>query len=181
LRRAALATVLCALGAPASAEPLPPDLFAGYSFLDLDDVSRHGANVALGFRLFGAVSAFVDAGAHWGSDASLDRADLTAMAGPGVRFGKPGRTVLFARVLAGLVRDRASVSVLDVDISESSSRFGVLAGGGIDVPVASRWALRAQGDYLWNDVPDEDAALDGGSSSGFRVSAGIVYRFGQAR
>jgi hypothetical protein len=42
------------------------------------------------------------------------------MAGPGVRFGKRTGTVIFVRVLAGLVRDRASIAVLDVDISESN-------------------------------------------------------------
>ena len=78
------------------------------------------------------------------------------------------------RALAGLVKDRASITVLDVDISESSSRFGVLAGGGIDFPITKKLALRAQGDYLWNDVGEDS------KSSGFRASAGIVYRFGIA-
>ena len=145
----------------------------------MDEVSRHGANLALGVRLFGPVAGFVDTSAHWGGDASLGSSDLTAMAGPGVRFGKPGRSVVFARVLAGLVRDRWSVSVLDVSISESMSRFGLLAGGGVDFPVAKRLALRAQADYLWNDVPPEDE-FAGLTSSGFRASAGIVYRFGTA-
>jgi len=82
------------------------------------------------------------------------------MAGPGFRFGSRGGSVLFARVLAGLVRDRASIQVLDVSISEGESRFGILAGGGIDFRVAKKLALRAQGDYLWNDVSS-------GQSSGF--------------
>ncbi len=162
-----------ALAAPvAASEGQGTDLFAGYSFAKVDDVSRNGANLAVGFDLFGPVDGFVDASAHWGSSEGTSLDDLTVMAGPGVRFGKRGKTVVFVRALAGLVRDRASITVLDVDISESSSRFGVLAGGGVDVPVAKRLALRAQGDWLWNDVPE------GSRSSGLRASAGIVWRFG---
>jgi hypothetical protein len=100
--------------------------------------------------------------------------DLTLMAGPGVRFGKRGGTVFFVRALAGLVQDHGAISVLDVDISETSRRFGALGGGGVDVRVASTLAVRLQGDYLWNDV-------EVGKSSGFRASAGVVYRFGSAR
>ena len=161
------------LAAPlAAAEGQGTDLFAGYSFAQVDDVNRHGANLAFGFDLLGPIDGFVDASAHWGSSEGTSLDDLTLMAGPGVRFGNRGKLVVFARALAGLVRDRASITVLDVDISESSSRFGVLAGGGVDVPVAKRLALRAQGDWLWNDVPE------GSESSGFRASAGIVWRFG---
>lgn len=162
-----------------AADRLPADLFAGYSFAQIDDVNRHGVNLASGFHILGPLSGFVDASAHWGSDESLDRADLTLMAGPGVRFGKPGGIAFFVRGLAGLVTERASVAVLDVDISESSSRFGVMAGGGVDVPFAARWAVRVQGDYLWNDVADAEG-LDGSAAkkSGFRASAGVVYRFG---
>jgi opacity protein-like surface antigen len=164
-----------ALAVPvAASEGQGTDLFAGYSFAKIDDVNRNGANAAVGFDLFGPVDGFVDASAHWGSSEGTSLDDLTLMAGPGVRFGRRGKLVVFARALAGLVRDRASISVLDVDISESSTRFGVLAGGGVDVPVAKRLALRAQGDWLWNDVPE------GSKSSGFRASAGIVFRFGVA-
>ena len=162
-----------ALAAPvAASEGQGTDLFAGYSFAKIDDVNRNGANAALGFDLFGPIDAFVDASAHWGSSEGTSLDDLTLMAGPGVRFGKRGRAVVFVRALAGLVQDRASITVLDVDISESSSRFGVLAGGGVDFPVARKLALRAQGDWLWNDVPE------GSKSSGLRASAGIVWRFG---
>lgn len=187
-RRAAGLAVLAisfASTAPAFAvERLPADLFAGYSFAQIDDVSRHGASLAVGFRVFGPLSGFVDASAHWGSQGELGRSDLTLMAGPGVRFGKPGGIVFFVRGLAGLVTDRASIAVLDVEISESDSRFGVMAGGGVDIPFATRWAVRAQGDWLWNDLPEGIATpppgggeYGGPKKTGFRASAGIVWRF----
>jgi hypothetical protein len=186
-RAAALAILaVFASAAPALAiDRLPADLFAGYSFAQIEDVSRHGANVAVGFHVFGPLSGFVDASAHWGSQDSLGRADLTLMAGPGARFGKPGGIAFFFRGLAGVVTDRASIAVLDVDISESDSRFGVMAGGGVDIPFASRWGVRAQGDWLWNDLPEGIATpppggggYSGPKKAGFRASAGIVYRFG---
>ena len=165
---------LAALLAPiaSAGEKLPVDLFGGYSYMKLSDESRNGADAALGFALAGPVSAFLDASAHWASVDGVDLSDWTLMAGPGMRFGKAGGTVLFVRALAGLVKDRASIKVLDVDIGEGSSRFGVLAGGGVDLRVARSWAVRVQGDYLWNDAPE------GVKTSGFRGSAGLVYRFG---
>ena len=138
VKRLPVVVAVLALAAPlAAAERQGTDLFAGYSFSKVDDVSRHGGNLALGFDLFGPIDGFVDASAHWGSAESTSIDDLTLMAGPGVRFGKRGGTLVFARVLAGLVKDRTSITVLDVDISESRSGFGLLAGGGVDVPITA--------------------------------------------
>jgi opacity protein-like surface antigen len=173
LLRALTPLALLALSVPCHAgESQGTDLQAGYSFARIDDGDRHGANGALGFDLFGPIDGFVDVASHWGTKDGTDLSDLTLMAGPGLRFGKRGGTVVFVRALAGLVEDRASIAVLDVDISETSSRFGVLGGGGVDVRIAHRLALRLQGDYFWNDVPE------GGKASGFRAGAGLVYRFG---
>jgi len=163
-----------AAGPAAAGENHGTDFFAGYSFAQIQDSNRNGANLALGFDLVGPLSGFVDTSFHWGSQEGVSLNDLTLMAGPGLRFGKRGGTVFFVRALAGLVQDKGTIGVLDVDISETSKRFGVLGGGGVDFRVASTLAVRLQGDYLWNDV-------DEGKSSGFRASAGIVYRFGSAR
>jgi len=187
----------CALGlllAPSAAvaDGHGSDLFAGYSYLKLDETSRHGADLALGFDLVGPLSGFVDASAHWGSESGVSLSDLTLMAGPGVRFGRRGSTVFLLRVLAGVVRDRTSIGIFDVDISESSTSFGVLAGGGVDVRVSSALAVRLQGDYLGLDAAAGGASCAPGSSScddtggggwrsGYRLSAGVVYRFGSAR
>ena len=104
----ALASLLLAARPLAAGEPLGTDLFGGYSYLKLDDSSRHGANLAVGFRAFGPVAGFVDVSSHWGSEEGVSLNDLTLMAGPGVRFGKRGGTLFFVRALAGLVRDKAT-------------------------------------------------------------------------
>ena len=180
LRRASLLplTVLACLApaaAASAADRLGSEAFLGYSFARIDDVDRHGVNAGLCFDLVGPLSAFVDASAHWGNREGTSRSDLTAMAGPGLRIGKRGGTVFFVRALAGLVRSRASIGVLDIDISETDDRLGVLAGGGVDVPLTGRLVVRAQGDYLWNDVD-----LDG-ASGGFRASLGVVFHVGRRR
>lgn len=182
----ALASLLLAARPLTAGEPLGTDLFGGYSYLKLDETSRHGVNFALGFRAFGPVAGFVDLSSHWGSQGGVSLDDLTLMAGPGVRFGKRGGTIFFVRALAGLVRDNATISVLDVDISEGSSNFGVLGGGGVDFRVTKKLAGRVQADYAWEHVTEGPPPTPAGvvgqetsrSATGFRVSAGIVYRFG---
>jgi len=189
-----LAVLLAAAGPAAAGEPLGTNLFGGYSYLKLDESSRHGANLALDFRAFGPVAAFVDLSTHWGSEEGVSLNDLTLMAGPGARFGSRWGTAFFVRALAGLVRDKGTISVFDVDIAESDSRFGVLAGGGVDFRMTKKLAARIQADYLWSSAPEGLASCPpppsgGGSgscsdtssdSSGFRVSAGVTYRFGNA-
>lgn len=167
--RFAAALVLALVPLPATAGD-GPDLAAGYSMLQLDDQTRHGVSGALSFPAFGKVRLWLDAATH---EASVDGVDLTTsslMAGPGLRFGK-GRARVFVRAMAGLLRDRASISVFEADISETESGLGVLAGGGVDVRLARRIDLRLQGDYLWRDSEQ-------GESGGVRGGAGFVYRFG---
>ncbi len=168
----ALLALVVAGGSAQAGERLGTDVFAGYSFARIDEVGRHGGDAWIGFDLVGPFAGFVDASAHWGQGTGLDRSDLTLMAGPGVRFGKRGGTVFFVRALAGVLRERASIGVLDVDISESTNRLGGMGGGGVERRIAKRWAACLTGDFLWNN------AKDGGKKSGFRASAGIVRRFG---
>ena len=174
LLRLTLLGIGLAAGPAAAGEGHGSDLFGGYSLAKIGDTARHGGSLALGFDLFGPLSGFVDTSAHWGSESGVNLSDLTLMAGPGLRFGGRGGTVFFVRVLAGLVQDKGSISILDVEISETSRRLGILAGGGVDFRMNSSLAARLSGDYLWNDVNE-------GKASGFRVSAGVVYRFGSSR
>ena len=110
-----------ARGRPAAAgERHGTDLFAGYSFAKIDDVEpprrQPGRSASTSSARSPASSTRAPTGA---ASEGVSLNDLTLMAGPGVRFGKRGGTVFFVRALAGLVQDKASISVLDVDISES--------------------------------------------------------------
>ncbi len=166
------AALLLALSVPLRAEGQGTELFGGYSYASIDDASRHGGHAAVAFDLRSPLGLKVDLSAHFGSAEGTDLSDLTLMAGPVFRLGRGG-TVFFLHALAGLYRERASISVFEVTISESESRFGTLFGGGLDLRIARRWAVRLEGDYLWS-------RKDGASASGVRVSAGIVFRPGGA-
>jgi opacity protein-like surface antigen len=147
------------------------DAFAGYSALASDGETRHGAHAALGWGVSGRIDLLLDVSRHQGSDAEgTDVSVLSLMAGPRVTFGG-GRLRPFVHVIGGVVRSKASVSVFDIEISESSSDFGGAAGGGFDVGFDNRWALRLAGDYRVVKVDDETAGDP-------RFSAGVVYRFG---
>lgn len=169
-RRALLASLILALVPGPAAAGDGPDLAAGYSMLQIDDQTRHGVSGALSFRAFGKVRLWLDGATQAGSAGGVDLTTNWLMAGLGTRFG-PGRTRVFVRAVAGLLRDRASISVFDADIAETESGLGVLAGGGVDVRLARRIDLRVQGDYLWRDS-------DPGDGGGVRAGVGFVYRFG---
>lgn len=174
--RSARILLLAGLAAGSAAAPAMasdrdgPIAFGGYSFARLDDADRHGIHTGASFALAGRLSLFLDVSSHRGSREGASLSDLTAMLGPGMRLGR--KPAFFVRALGGLVRSRASIEVLDVDISETDDRLGLLAGGGIDVPVGRRLMVRAQGDYLWSHVGEE------GKAGGFRASLGLAYSFG---
>ena len=145
------------------------DIFAGYSMLASDGETMHGGHAALGWGISGRIGLLLDVSAHQGSDAEgTDVSVLSLMAGPRVTFGA-GRLRPFVHVIGGVVRSKASVTVFDIEISESSTDFGGAAGGGFDF--GDRWALRLAGDYRVVKLEDETA-------SDPRFSAGVVYRFG---
>jgi opacity protein-like surface antigen len=168
------AVLLVAMGpvaAPAQDAP-KGDVFGGYSMLVSDGETMHGWHAALGWGLSGRIGLLLDASGHQGSDAEgTDVSLLSLMAGPRVGFGS-GRLRPFVHVIGGIVRTKASVSVFDVEISESSTDFGGAAGGGFDLGSGERWALRLAGDYRVVKVGDETARDP-------RFSAGVAYRFGR--
>jgi opacity protein-like surface antigen len=151
------------------------DVFGGYSFersksADGPSVNRHGWNASVAIGLTGPVSLVADAGGHYGSSEGVDGSQLTLMAGPRVSFLRGDKYSPFVQALAGLLRETASVQVLDVTISESENRLGMLFGGGLDVKVSGRWIVRLEGDY-------ERSSKSGDSRSGFRLGVGAAYRF----
>ena len=170
--RLAAALVAAVGSTAASAQDAPKgDAFAGYSMLARDGETLHGWHAALGWGLTRRIGLLFDVSGHKGSDVEgTDVSLLSLMAGPRVTFGG-GRLRPFVHVLGGIVRTKASVSVFDVEISESSTDFGGAAGGGFDLGFGDRWALRLAGDYRVVKVGEETARDP-------RFSAGVAYRFG---
>jgi opacity protein-like surface antigen len=164
VRRIVLA-VLSSLALTVSAEP--GDLFGGYSFersksAGGPSVNRHGWNVSAAVPLTGPVSLVADAGGHYGSSEGVDTRQLTLMGGPRVSFLRGDKYSPFVQALFGLWRETASVKVLDVTISESENRLGMLFGGGLDVKVGGQWLVRVGGGY---------------ERSCFRAGVGAAWRF----
>jgi opacity protein-like surface antigen len=167
----AAAALLCALGpATASAQDAwKRDAFAGYSLLATDGESRHGWLAALGLGLSGRLGLLLDASGHEGSFEGTDISTLSFMAGPRLALGG-GRLRPFVHVIGGLVRTKAGIRVFDVEITESATDFGGAAGGGLDLGLGERWALRLAADYRVVRVED-------GTATDPRFSAGVAYRF----
>jgi hypothetical protein len=169
MKKLLLAAVLACVSRPVCAqEPARSDLFFGPSYLHVEDESLYGGAVAYTryfSRSFGIV---LDGSYHVGSNESLDSNELNLSAGPRYAFNRAGSACFFVQALFGLRRDGTSLTILDVTISENDSRLGMAAGGGVDVRLSPKWALRLAGDYLYSK--SEGETLDG-----FRVSAGVTY------
>ncbi|HET7745826.1 MAG TPA: outer membrane beta-barrel protein [Vicinamibacteria bacterium] len=161
-----------ALAAPAGAQDSRLDLGVGYSMVPADDVTLHGWQASIGWPLSSRVAIVADLSGHYGSLDGTDVSDFMAMAGPRLSLLGGNRVSPFVHVLAGIVRSKASVSVFEVDIAESSTEFGGVAGGGLDIRMGDSWGLRLQGDMRVVKVEDETATDP-------RIGAGVVFRFGK--
>lgn len=164
--------LLLALGLPLPvlAQDAPrAEVSGGYAYSRIDKVNLHGGygalDVALG-RSFGLeVQGAFQSGGVDGTD--VDRATL--LAGPRFAWRRGGVTP-FVHALGGVVRDSSGLDVFDVSIRVKDTNAAGVLGGGVDVPLGSRWAVRLQADYL----------LQGGEgdSEATRAAVGLVYRVG---
>jgi outer membrane protein OmpA-like peptidoglycan-associated protein len=155
--------------------PSRVDIFTGYSWLHPGYntlVPNAQENIARGYT----VSSTFFFNRHVGL--SVDTADhlgcccptiLTITGGPTVRFPMEHATVFF-HALGGLHR-MALLAPFGVDNS-----IGVIAGGGLDVPVLRHVSLRlAQVDYEW---ANHSYGVLQPTLNGVRLSAGIVWQLG---
>lgn len=162
--------VLAAAAAPAAAADSPPaELFAGYSYTKNGNESLSGGDVSLAIRLTRWIGVEADVSAHYGSSLGTHDSRLFFMGGPRFAYRGTGFTV-FTHYLAGGARTGSGISVLGVDITQKRTDFAMAFGGGVDVALSDRWAVRAQGDYAL-------IRGDGATDKEPRLSVGFVYRF----
>lgn len=176
-----VAVAVLALAAPATAQNAPKgDLALSYSVLydkELpNDVSGASGWFPTGWvasgavRVTGNLSLVGEIGANYqpltyqGVDVTLN---VTSYLG-GVRYtAKAGPRVLpFIQMLFGLARANASA----MGVSASDDAFAAQIGGGADVGVSRKLAVRLQGDY-------RAIRAHGSAGNEFRVAAGVVYHF----
>ncbi len=177
----ACAVVLLAL-VPATAfsqETAPPkvDIFGGYAFADpgkttVNDIPLKNVPPGWGAaftynatRVFGLT---FDTGAHYGDQF---RTGIIAF-GPRLKFPS-SKAAPFVEALFGLHR----LTFLGLD---PNNDIGVVAGGGLDIPVHRRIDLRVfQADYVWGRHNFSPLVPSPISLNGSRLRSGIVFKFGQ--
>jgi outer membrane immunogenic protein len=118
---------------------------------------------------------------QYASNISGTGADLTLtsyLAGPRYTWTHAGRFAPFAQVLVGAAHAGGALSPGSSGLPGSANAFAMTAGGGVDVGITRRFALRAfEADYYLtrfdNGVNDHQNNL--------RIGIGLVVRFGAAR
>jgi hypothetical protein len=180
----ALVTVTAARHASAQQQqqPSPIEIYGGYSFLQDPgnsvlavtagaDQFRAGWIAGVARPLSSWLAIVGEASGHYKQRQSLDdtvRLSFHAlMAGPRAS-ARLGRLTEFAQVLAGAAHGQASAFGIEV----ATTALSVQPGGGVDVPIGSRWAARLEIDYRWIR-----SSRDGReSASQLRASAALVFR-----
>ena len=169
------------LAAPAMAQNAPKvDVAASFSALFDKELSTDlpGANgwlpsgwlVSGAARVIGNLSLVGEVGANYSSvsTAGIDMSLSVFSALGGVRYtAKAGPRVLpFVQLLFGLARLHADA----MGIGISDNEFATQVGGGVDVAISPKLAVRLQGDY-------RALRSQYGAGNEFRLATGIVYHF----
>ena len=128
-----------------------------------------GWNASVAGRLFWRVSLVADFAGHYGQEYRVvDNHVHTFLSGPRVSL-RNGRIAPFVHALFGVSRLRSDSG----GPIWSDSAFTLAAGGGVDLRLMRHWSARiVQIDYLRR-------AFFGEPPHAGRLSAGVVYRFGE--
>lgn len=99
----------------------------------------------------------------------------TFTAGPQLSI-RQDRVTAFAHALFGGAHIREDLFIFNTTLPPaariSSTNFAFLVGGGADITLSHRFAVRIQPDYLKTEIL-------GRRQNNFRASTGLVFRFGQ--
>jgi opacity protein-like surface antigen len=169
------------------------DLYGGYAQLRSDvpprvllDRGSQGWGAAVAVNVNGWLGLEGAAGGHYGSaiHTGLAGPSFTGgsmmptvyyfLAGPELTFHLGDRVAPFVHALFGVARERVGDMGVDFVTPDSRTGFASEWGGGLDVTLHDRWALRLiEADYL------RTSAL-GTRQDDVRLSAGIVLRLARA-
>lgn len=103
-----------------------------------------------------------------GTEAGTNVSAQTFTYGPVFSYRRFDRVTPFAHIQLGAVHASAGY----LDISESAFKFAATAGGGADVTLTDRVAVRVQGDYLLTRFLNT-------SQNNIQLTAGLVIRIGK--
>ena len=161
------------ISALAMSQELPKaEVFGGYSW---SGGNFHGWNATLTGNINKRFGIVADFSGHYGSELGLVRVDQHAhsfLFGPRVSFrGK--RLTPFVYGLCGATRFAESAVISGQRLSAVSNGFSLAIGGGLDVKVNDRLAIRAfQLDYFRPIVNDEP-------NNRGRLAFGVILRLGK--
>jgi hypothetical protein len=117
---------------------------------------------------FGGV---LDFSTHFGTDNHLKTNAQTISYGPVFSYRKAKIIVPFAHAMVGVERGGTNY----LNISQPEERLAVLAGGGLDVKLLPRIALRLiQVDYVYSGFSNN-------RQDNLRFSAGVVFLLGKKK
>ena len=189
LRCSCVLLLLALVNLPLLAQETPVvEVFGGYSYNNFDYASTNmnGWNTAISWNANRWLSFVADFSGHYSGDRftvtippdppikfRTHRAQHTFLFGPRFSFRQDKRFTPFLHGLFGVGRFRLDTSPGVFDIHRTG--LGVSLGGGVDVNVNSRLAVRVvQADLqiLRTDII---------SPHNFRYSAGLVFRFGRQK
>ena len=173
MRKLFLAVAFVLVCVPARAQDIPSvEIFGGYSYLHREDANlKLGWNLAVDWSFGKTFMAVLDESAQYGTLDGVSVRQFWVSAGPAVAFGRDKRAAVFVHAFAGLIRSIGVVDVEGVSISVQENDFGTMFGGGTDIKMSRKVAFRLQGDY-------EIVFRSEGNETGYRLSAGIVFRMG---
>jgi opacity protein-like surface antigen len=169
---------------------------AGFPF-STDPAAGNGSGVLNGWNFSAAVNAnrwmgvVADFGGYYGSPTKgtlfkpancvLCTSNFTGIlhnmhtftAGPQLSI-RQDKVTVFAHALFGgaHIREDLIINIPPPATKISSTNFAFLVGGGVDIALSHRFAVRIQPDYLKTEIL-------GRSQNNFRASAGLVFGFGQ--
>jgi len=153
-------------------EALKAEVFGGYSW---SGGNFHGWNTSVTGNINKRLGIVADFSGHYGSDPGIVRVNQHAhsfLFGPRVAFRGKRLTPFFYGVF-GATRFAESAVISGQRLSHVSTGFSLAVGGGLDVKVNDRIAIRAfQLDYFRPIVNDEP-------SNRGRLAFGVVLRLGK--
>ena len=170
-----ISALMLFLALPAMAQTPQVEMFGGFSYLRADvggaDLNQKGWNFSVTENMNDWLGGVADFSGHYGHEAGLNVNDHTFMFGPRFSYRKSQSFTPFAQVLLGGMR--ASQGYLG--ISQPSTDFAAAFGGGLDVKVHDKIAIRViQAEYVATPYL-------GLRQDNFRLSAGIVLQFGHRK
>jgi opacity protein-like surface antigen len=162
------------------------EVFGGYSFFraNPDDMNLNGWNASVTGNLSSWFGVEGDVSGHYGSPRVfgigvpfVDVSSHTFMAGPRVSY-RTNSVTPFAHILIGGAR--ASTGAFGITVSDSALATAV--GGGVDINLSKRFAIRAfQADYIMTRFKTGSQLFFSGfdeRQNNFRLSTGFVIKLG---